>query len=69
MLRFGILAFRPGLRNQLVGDIPNPYDQNVHWTFCLHAKARMIANFVVRLDGSFDRCSAFHKKKKDGAGQ
>jgi hypothetical protein len=29
----------------------------------------MIANFVVRLNGSFDRCSAFRKKKKDGAGQ
>ena len=34
-----------------------------------HPQSPMIANFVVRLNGSFDRCSAFRKKKKDGAGQ
>ena len=34
-----------------------------------HPQSPMIANFVVRLNGPFDRCSAFRKKKKDGAGQ
>ena len=49
MLRFAKSGLLPDLRNRLVGDIPNP---------------RMIANSVVRLNGSFDRCSAFRKKKK-----